>query len=120
MTPQDSVRIAFMLHQPHLASAAASIKVVWLNAGSHLLLILQMVYNAVLDAHTSVIAAMKPGVSWPVSSYAHIDPMSAMQLSVRAGRLCNLGTILWRSHQEILDALVVIGPGSTSLYHSCQ
>ena len=36
---------------------------------------LQMVYNAVLDAHTSVIAAMKPGVSWPVSGHAALIPL---------------------------------------------
>ncbi len=29
--------------------------------------LVQAVYNAVLDAHSSVISAMKPGVSWPVS-----------------------------------------------------
>ena len=28
---------------------------------------MQAVYNAVLDAHESVIRAIKPGVSWPVS-----------------------------------------------------
>lgn len=28
-----------------------------------------LIYNAVLDAHTAVIKAMKPGVAWPVSTW---------------------------------------------------
>ena len=78
-----------------------------------------MVYNAVLDAHTSVIAAMKPGVSWPVSNYAHIEPMSSMALSIGAGRLCSLGVIVRRSIQNV-DALVKTGFDSTFSIHSCQ
>ena len=35
-------------------------------AGNVLCVLLQAIYNAVLDAHSSVIAAMKPGVAWPV------------------------------------------------------
>ena len=53
-----------------------------------------MVYDAVLDAHISVIAAMEPGVSWPVSNHPHIELMSSMQLSDVGGRLCNLRAIL--------------------------
>ena len=71
----------------------------WLNADSSLLLKLQMVYNAVLDAHISVIAAMEPGVSWPVSNHAIMNQCwQCSYLSEPAGcAICELYyyIILW-------------------------